>query len=271
MREPVISADVVLMYHSVSAAPATPSFRRYVLDPSLFEEHLAFLKSDHWATTTISGGLLRASDADPHKRVALTFDDGFADFAANVLPLLEKYEMSATLYVITAYVDGTAVWLSPEGEEQRPMLSWGALKEIGDSPWVEIGAHSHTHAELDRLPRTGLEGEVRLPKTLLEEHLHRPVQSFSFPFGYHAPRVREAVKDAGYTTACVVDELPVAAARSALAIPRFSVPNTASAESVARLLATPFTQRHRARSTASRLLWRAYRRSPLWARPACNC
>jgi len=39
--------------------------------------------------------------------VSLTFDDGYANFRLNVLPLLERYKIPATLAVATAYMGST--------------------------------------------------------------------------------------------------------------------------------------------------------------------
>ena len=50
----------------------------------------------------------------PARPVLLTFDDGFADFYTEALPLLQQYSFVATLYVTTAFINGTSRWLQRE-------------------------------------------------------------------------------------------------------------------------------------------------------------
>jgi Glycosyl transferase family 2/Polysaccharide deacetylase len=86
------------------------------------------------------------------------------------------------------------------------MLSWGQLAEVAERG-VEIGAHSHTHPELDALVPKVLEREVVRPKRLLEERLGREVTSFAHPHGYANARLRQGVHAAGYRSACAVRNL----------------------------------------------------------------
>jgi peptidoglycan/xylan/chitin deacetylase (PgdA/CDA1 family) len=45
--------------------------------------------------------------------ILITVDDGYADFVEVALPLLEAYEIPATLFVTTRFVDGD-IWLWPD-------------------------------------------------------------------------------------------------------------------------------------------------------------
>src|SRR5258708_37232004 len=74
----------------------------------------------------------------PERPVVLTFDDGYADFFTEALPVLKRYGFVATLYVPTAFVGGTSRRLQPAGESARRMLTWDQLIEISASG-VECG------------------------------------------------------------------------------------------------------------------------------------
>lgn len=74
--------------------------------------------------------------------ISLSFDDGREDFYRNVYPILKKYKLNVTLFVISGYVDGS--W------KQMLSGSQGActipqLKEMRDSGLVEIALHGDKH------------------------------------------------------------------------------------------------------------------------------
>lgn len=53
---------------------------------------------------------LRAGTPLPNNSVAVTIDDGYADSVEIAAPLLEKYRVPATIFVVTRFIDQT-IWL----------------------------------------------------------------------------------------------------------------------------------------------------------------
>jgi peptidoglycan/xylan/chitin deacetylase (PgdA/CDA1 family) len=152
--------------------------------------------------------------------VVLTFDDGYADFHEQAFPLLEKHGFTATVFVTTG-------WLQDAGEHAagRPldrMLSWKQVRAL-DRAGIEIGAHSHSHAQLDQLAGPALERELRSSKDLLEEHTGKPVTTLAYPFGYSSRRVRDAVAASGYRHAAAVANRLPSAQPDPMALPRLTV------------------------------------------------
>ena len=76
------------------------------------------------------------------------------------------------------------------------ILSWPALTEIAGCG-IEVGTHSHTHPELDRIPAHELAGQVRRPKAVVEDRLGVAVTSFAYPYGHYDRRGRGAGGAAG--------------------------------------------------------------------------
>ena len=193
------------MYHSISSC-ASSKFRPCIVSPETFNEHLSYLDECHYTPVTVTQfvqAMARGGDGLPPHPVILTFDDGYADFYTKALPALQCHGFTATLYVATAFVDGTSRWLQHMGEGMRPMLTWEQLAEISASG-IECAAHTHTHRPLDMLPLSVVCDEIVRSKELLEEHLGQQVSSFAYPSGFYSARARQIVRAAGYASACAV-------------------------------------------------------------------
>jgi peptidoglycan/xylan/chitin deacetylase (PgdA/CDA1 family) len=249
----------VLCYHSVaSSAPA--GFREWTIDPALFRQHLEVIASRGARTPTVSeyAATLEA-DFPVSNTVVLTFDDGFADFATTVAPLLVEFDMRATLYVTTGCLGREPEWLPPEA--RAPMLSPEAIVGLPDAN-VEIGAHAQLHPELDVISRSAARAEIEGSKHALEDILGRSVASFAYPFGYHNRAVRQQVVDAGFTSACAVKQALSGPGDDIFALARVLVPGDLSADGLARVLDAATVTRARAGERLRTKAWRAAR----WSR-----
>ncbi len=250
----------VLMYHSVSAV-REGELAPYTLSPDAFEAHLAHLVDAGYRTYTISG-LLEALAAErlAERSVAVTFDDGLADFHEHALPLLVRYGVASTLYVPTAYIDGNVGWLRKHPADRRPMLTADQLRDVHAHD-VECGAHSHTHPELDRLRTPAVVAEVRRSKEVLEDLLAAHVDSFAYPFGYHRRPSRDAVRDAGFRSACAVGNLAADESLDRFAIPRLIVSDSTGVAELKLLLRRKPSPVDRALAHAKDFTWRSARRA----------
>lgn len=248
----------ILMYHSVSAE-SSKRFAPFVLSPRLLAEHAEYLAENDYVTLTAHDVTrIRGNREAPHPRaVVITFDDAFADFASVAFPILQAARLSSTIFVPTAFVGGTSRWLVAEAEENRPILSWAGLGELVASG-VDIGAHSHSHPQMDRLRRPMAAHEIALSKDLLEQHLQRAVTTFAYPFGYSRPTVRRLVRDLGFSAAFAVGDLVSRQDDDRFAIPRLTVSAGTTVQDLARMLDEPRLRRQELRSmtraAASRVL-----------------
>ncbi len=71
--------------------------------------------------------------------VVLSIDDGRKDCYRLYKEVLQKYNLPATFNIVTDWIDKT---IDNEGE----IISREELKEISQSPLIEIAGHSHTHS-----------------------------------------------------------------------------------------------------------------------------
>lgn len=195
----------ILLYHSIDDT-AAPAYRRWAVTPMAFAAQMAYLRQEGYHAFTVTEFVQRLSMGAvnlPAKTIVITFDDGLADFYLAALPILQDYGFPATLYITTGYVEGSSQWLAPVGEGERTMMSWAQIAEL-PAYGIECGAHTHSHPQLDTLPRRQAWHEIYHSKRLLEEKLGRAVTSFAYPHGYHDKAVQQMVRKAGFTAACGV-------------------------------------------------------------------
>jgi peptidoglycan/xylan/chitin deacetylase (PgdA/CDA1 family) len=197
----------ILMYHSISQPTnfVHAGYRDSCVPPMSFEAQIDYLYRNMYTILNVSQLIQILNDKSPipDKTIVLTFDDGYADFYYSALPILSRYNLTATLYVVTGCVGKTALWLRRERQTGQPMLTWKQIAEISNSG-IECGAHTHSHPKLDTLSLTMAKEEIRCSKDLLEQHLGQQVTSFAYPYGYYTSDMRRLVKEAGFTSACVV-------------------------------------------------------------------
>jgi peptidoglycan/xylan/chitin deacetylase (PgdA/CDA1 family) len=250
----------ILMYHSISDAPADRRYRPYVVAPSVFARQMAILRAGGHSTLTVSG-LLRAWARGrlPPRPVVVTFDDALADFHENALPILIEHRVAGTLYVPTGFVNGRSRWLASSGEAHRRMMTWPQLREAA-ALGIELGAHSHSHVDLDILSPSAARNEVLRSRALLEDGIGRPVESFAYPYGKHCEWLREEVRAAGFGSACAVGHALAVDGADNFAIARVAVDPHVSDKRFARWLEgrelRPAPEREPLRVTA----WRVARR-----------
>jgi peptidoglycan/xylan/chitin deacetylase (PgdA/CDA1 family) len=230
----------ILMYHSI-AQSTNPKFKQFAVPPALFAEHMTYLRQHSYTpinVTQLVCMFLQGKFALPERPVVLTFDDGFADFYTNALPVLQQCGFTATLYIATGFIGSTSRWLAREGEATRPMLTWDQVNEIG-ACGIECGGHSHWHHQLDTLPLAEARDEIVRCKALLEDHLGQKVSSFAYPHGYHSAAIKRLVREAGYTSACAVGYAMSSTTTDPFALARLPMGADTSLDALAALLAQP--------------------------------
>ena len=226
------------MYHSISSA-AGARFRQFTVSPASFAEQMAFLHRQRYTPLTVTQYIQARSQgasALVERPVILTFDDGFADFFTDALPVLRQYNLTATLYITTAFVGGVSSWMRREKETARRMLNWQQVREIA-AHGIECAAHTHTHPQLDTLSLRAARNEMARSKSLLEDHLGQAVRSFAYPYGYYTVRLRHAAREIGFTSACAVRHAKSSIAEDAFRLARLMVGADTDLTTFAALLA----------------------------------
>lgn len=125
----------ILMYHSVGngiGCPFIPSQMRVSL--AHFEMQMAYLTRHCNVVPLIElGAAIRTGSQLPFRTIALTFDDGFKDNLTHALPLLLRYGLTATFFVVSGWVSAQRLswlhrlyymfWLGPVADVLADFLS----------------------------------------------------------------------------------------------------------------------------------------------------
>ena len=186
----------VLMYHYVLDTEAAKKDKRIVSAQAL-EVQLRFLKENEYNIIPLEefATLLRGKRPIPRNTVVLTFDDGHLDNYTNAYPLLKKYNLPATMFVI---VDAIS---------EPNFMTKEQLVEMSNSGLITIGSHTFHHSHLPTMSDEGaLQREIYDSKQILETLLRKPVRCFSYPIGGFNEKIRAMVIDAGYQ--CAVSTSP---------------------------------------------------------------
>lgn len=171
----------VLTFHAIEQNSSVISF-----SPSVFKHGVAKLHDAGYRTLTlpeIADRVLRGQPFPDHS-FAITFDDGYASVYSEAFPILQRFGMSATIFLTVGEPQPVLPGTRLPSLSGRSMLSWGEIREMQNGG-MNFGAHTLTHPNLTRLPRDRVNSEISGSKAIIEEVLGVPVRSFAYPFGYY--------------------------------------------------------------------------------------
>jgi peptidoglycan/xylan/chitin deacetylase (PgdA/CDA1 family) len=169
---------VVLIYHRVGGRTRS----EIDLDASLFDDQMGELARSGRVRTLGAAldELARPAPVgdghDDAPLVAVTFDDGTADFVDVVVPILERHRVPATLYLATAFVEDRIPFPG-----DVPAVTWSGLADACATGLVDVGSHTHRHRLLDRLPAAEVDDELDRSVGLIGERLGRAPADFAYP------------------------------------------------------------------------------------------
>jgi peptidoglycan/xylan/chitin deacetylase (PgdA/CDA1 family) len=247
----------ILMYHSF-AARSSSSFRHLTVAPSLFDEQLAALCQAGFGFVRVRDvpSLLRTRPVQD-RVVAVSIDDGLAD-GLDAAATLAARGLTATYFVPTGFVGGTARWL--EGDDAKlAMLDWTDLAGLA-ATGMELGSHGHNHVAADLNPRAVVRADAERSRHALEGAIGTAVSSYAYPFGYQGRSARRAVADAGFARACAIFGLPACRGDEVLALPRLHVGPEMSGEDVVALCSRRWGAVARFEAHQRQRVWTAARR-----------
>lgn len=199
----------ILMYHMVRDPIPGKKFNSLRVSPEAFERQVKYLRDNGWHSLTMSEAVDQRGHLPP-KSVVITFDDGYRDNLTNALPILQRYNFKATVYLVNDRHDRD--WSGYRkaknegaGLKDEPKLSDDEVRQLITSGLVEIGAHTLTHANLANLDENDSLKEICGSKELIETDFHLSCLSFAYPFGLYKTADKAYAAECGYSNAVTVE------------------------------------------------------------------
>ena len=192
------SRAVIVAFHRIDSSVADDPIG---CAPERFERFCRFF-GRHFQVVPLSRLVADyAAGRDVGGRLAITFDDGYANNFETAAPVLRRYGLPATFFVTTGWMGTRTVapW-----DEQLPVrfewMNWDQLRGLV-SQGFDIGSHTHTHIDLATSESGAIREELERSKQALRQELGVSTKLFAYPFGDPCnitDSSRRLVKEAGF-------------------------------------------------------------------------
>jgi peptidoglycan/xylan/chitin deacetylase (PgdA/CDA1 family) len=269
----------VLTYHAVRAndlPPGAMHFEELHVTAARLDEHCRALGDLDCTVVSLAewASIARGERPIPPRAVMLTFDDGYRSVLEQGVPVLERWNYPATVFICTDPVerqvrfwfdavaerDGEAgvertraldfdAWrraigsaeMRAEIDDVHAPLTVGQLRRLASHPLIAIGAHTVSHPVLSGVPLERQIDEIARSRTSLEAWLERPVTAFAYPGGQpgadYDARTIEALMQCGFEYGFTTVERFARVGEAALEHARFTMLQGVSGAELAHRLA----------------------------------
>ena len=191
-----------LLYHKIDCPTPDVKIRGAFTAPKRFAKQISYLLRNNFVFYTASELInhYRNYGEFPVKSIAVTFDDGWKDNYTNAFPVLKKFGVKATIFLVPSCIGQISARVTAEGEGVREHLSESDILEMAESG-IEFGSHSLNHKLFHQITSEEIEQEVRESKDEIENLLQKNCNVLAYPAGFFTKYAQNAIKDAGYIAA----------------------------------------------------------------------
>ena len=181
----------ILVYHRVNDNDSNPT----TLTVADFDAQMKYLV-DNGYRVIMPDDLLDAWESGkslPAKSIVLTFDDGHADIYNNVFPILQKYNMRATVFIVTDHIG------------LKDYLTWDQARALQSGGYIDIESHTMSYKNLTTLKGDKLWNEIYGSKQAIEWSLKKPAKFLAYPHGKYTLDAEDTCKEVGFRAGFIED------------------------------------------------------------------
>jgi len=193
----------VLMYHHILSKD---SF--IATGIKNFEKQMRFISQNYKTLTSKEFAEFKKGKKSLDKNVFITFDDGWRDNLEFAYPILKKYNLKATLFIITGWIDEATKkeyhFIERKHNECKKIvkeraneviLNWKQVEDMQDV--FDIHSHTHFHRD-DYFGKISLEEELVLSKERIKQKLGFESNHLCWPRGIYNENDIKLAKKIGY-------------------------------------------------------------------------
>ncbi|WOB47288.1 polysaccharide deacetylase family protein [Veillonella atypica] len=198
----------VLNYHQVN----DKYHSALTLDVAQFKKQMEYLHNEGYHTISLDDLYAYVTEGKelPDKPIVLTFDDGYIDNYEDVLPILESYDMQATIFMISDAVN------------TKRFMSINELKTMDAHKFIVEG-HTNHHSILTRIDPSKLDNEIKGGKDTLQAFMGKPIDYLAYPGGFNNAEIQRITSESGYKMAFTVTPGTVKPGQNLYALPRLAI------------------------------------------------
>ena len=209
----------IIMYHQISRKNSNSG--QYIISLEQLVSDLEYIKNQGYTTVTVKDltDYVNGKANLPPKPVMLTFDDGHETAYTVLYPLLKERGMCAVVSVIGYLAD-----LYTEIDDHNDTysyLTWDEIKELSDTPEIEIQNHSFNMHSVEKGGRRGIapmknetredyfravNSDVGKMQIALMKKGEVKATAMVYPYGSHTELTLEVCKDLGFLCTLTCEE-----------------------------------------------------------------
>ena len=175
----------ILMYHAIDAAPGPTS-----IEPAVFADQMAALAASGLPVLRMDA-LADHLSHGTGRAVAITFDDGFDDFATRAWPVLRRHGFPAMVYLVSDLAGGVEDWTHCQAPP-RKLMDWDTIRRLA-AEGADFGNHTATHPDLSRIGTESALAEIDRASDRIGRELGARPAHVAPPYGHSTPTVRAAL------------------------------------------------------------------------------
>lgn len=174
-----VKIPIILYHNFVTEVPNEDSDNfNYINTPQSFEENIKVILERGYTVISMKtlDDAYNGKIELPSKPILIHFDDGYYSNYEYIYPILKKYNVKASIYVVTDNI----------GKEINGIkyLGWEQCLEMQNSGLVEIYSHSKKHIFYNRVSTIELRDDVLESYRIIESKLGiKKLKPFVYPYG----------------------------------------------------------------------------------------
>lgn len=180
----------VLIYHCFrTPIPYEQDIYKLFSSEENFEENVTTMLNDGYTFITLEDlyEYMQGNIGLPEKVAIITMDDGQVGCYTDAFPVLKKYNVPATIFIVNTLV-GT-----------EDYFSWDEAKEMYDTGLVKIHCHGYNHSPYNTASKETVVSDYTKSHQEIEEHMgEKQMKIMAYPAGESSSDTIKWLKEIGF-------------------------------------------------------------------------